>query len=107
MLHVYSRDFTLFIDSEVVSHSSSQEASGRGPVGTEPSQACFFISSCGIISANALVSSHCVETLVLCQTAGQGMLNQNIHQRRREITGIALSHTHVYTYVCYYVVLKV
>lgn len=91
-------------------HSSPQEASGRGPVGTEPdtspSQFCCFISSCGIISADALLSSHCVETLVLCQTVGQGALNRNIHQRRREITGIALSHTHVHTFVYYYVVIK-
>lgn len=88
--------------------SSPQEASGRRPVGpepaTSPSQSCCFISTCGIISANALVSSHCVETLVLCQTMGQGALNQNIHLRRREITGIALSHTHVHTYVYYYYV---
>lgn len=44
--------------------------------------------------------------LVLCQTVGQGALNPNIHLRRREITGIALSHTLVHTYVYYYVVIE-
>lgn len=79
--------------------SSPQEASGRGPVGTDaftfPSWLCCIIS-CGITSANALLSSHCVETLVLCQTVGQGALKQKIRLRRREITGTARSRTHVH-----------
>lgn len=69
----------LFTPSDSIFLSSSQEASGRRPVGTDssrsPSQSSCFILPCGIISANALVSSHCVETLVLCQTVGQGALN--------------------------------
>lgn len=117
--HVYSYCILFFVVQSILGgkiHAfgsfsfSPQEASGRGPVGTEPdatpSQSCCFISPCGIISANALVSSHCVETLVLCQTVGQGALNQNIHLRRREVTGIALSHTHVDTHVYYYVVVE-
>lgn len=80
--------------------SSPQEASGRGPVGTDadtfPSWLCCIISSCGITSANVRLSSHCVETLVLCQTVGQGALKEKIRQRRREITGTARSRTHVY-----------
>uniref|UniRef100_A0A8C6L6Z7 Tropomodulin 2 n=1 Tax=Nothobranchius furzeri TaxID=105023 RepID=A0A8C6L6Z7_NOTFU len=48
-----------------------------------------FISWCGMISANALVSSHCVQILVLCQTTEQGALKLKMHLRRREITGNA------------------
>lgn len=74
--------------------------------GASPCQFRCFISSCGIISAEALLSSHCAENLVLCQTVGQGALNQNIYQRRREITGIALCDTCVHTSVYYFVIVK-
>lgn len=107
VLHVCSR--TIFYSGEnggfclsftLLFLSSPQEASGRGPVGTDaitfPSWLCCIISPCGITSANALLSSHCVETVVLCQTVGHGALKQKLRQRRREITGTACSHTHVH-----------
>lgn len=93
-------------------HFSPQEASGKGPVSmepdTSPSQFYCFISSCGIISADVLLSSHCVETLVLCQTVGQGAPNQNIQQSRREITGVCpVPHTGSYFCLLLCVLLKV
>lgn len=96
----------------LIFHFSPQEASGKGPVrmepDTSPSQFYCFISSCGIISGDVLLSSHCVETLVLCQTVGQGAPNQNIQQSRREITGVCpVPHTGSYICLLLCVLLKV
>lgn len=70
---------------------SPQEASGAGRVGRESSpsrrQRRRLISSRGIISADAPLSSHCVETLVSCQTAVHGAPDQNTERSGRGITG--------------------
>ncbi|XP_035992226.1 tropomodulin-2 isoform X1 [Fundulus heteroclitus] len=68
------------------------------PFSSEPM--LLFISSRGIISAIALVSSHCGEVLVLCQTAGQATLDLNKTLEKKGNNWNRPLPVHVFSYFC-------